>query len=507
MAEVETGRSGSGGVEAVAVADAKASRAAALRTRAEANLWWAGPAAVLLLVAAAHLPTLNDYFFGDDFPELAPVAHASGFRYLQDVLTLQGETRFWRLLTRLAVLAEHRAFGLSAGPYHAVNLAVHLGNVLLAYLVARSFTRRTGVALVAALAFGLTPAHAVSVAWITALNRLLHTFFFLLTLLLLRRALVGSRVHHGWLAAAVAVFLVDVLTDEVVVAFVPVLLAWAWLVRFRTDRDVRRLAAATAPFIVVGLAVAAAAVAPQLGTQEVSRSEYGLGLHMVRNLWIYLGRLALPVGTPTPDAFGLLHRVAGLAVAALGLLYLRRGPDAARFLVVWCLLALLPFTLWVNLTAPRYTYLASVPFSIGLAWLGGEALRRADRRLGPLTAPAAAGALAVLVLFFAWRTGQENGGQAFAADRYRVLVTELQQALPEPEAGSTIYITDGIWTDRWDNVVWLRDVAATLYGNGSTISNVEGPCVPDLRRDGPVYTFRYRDRRLVPLEPAAARCR
>ncbi|HEY8489494.1 MAG TPA: hypothetical protein VIO14_00735, partial [Dehalococcoidia bacterium] len=432
---------------------------AGLRARAAAHLWWAGPAAVLLLVAAAHLPTLNDYFFGDDFPELAPVASTGSLDYLRDVLTFQGESRFWRLLTRVVFLAEYRAFGLDPAPYHAVNLAIHLGNVLLVYALARGLTGRTGVALVAALAFGVTPAHAVSVAWITTLNRLLHTFFFLLTLLLLRRALMGPTVRRGWLAAAAGACLLALLTDEVVVAFLPVVPAYAWLVRFGRGRDVRGLLAVTAPFAVLGAAAAAAAVLPQLGEEALAEEAYGPGPHVLRNLALYLARLAVPAVPVRPDALGPFPAAVALGVAGLGAYVLVRGPAAARFLAAWCLLALLPFTLWEDLPAPRYLYLASVPFLTGLAWLGGEAVRRAERALGPPALPAAAGVLAALFLILAWRTAVENGGQAFAAERYRVLVTGLRQALPAPEPGSTIYITNGVWTDRWDNSEWLPDVA------------------------------------------------
>ncbi|HEY8489883.1 MAG TPA: hypothetical protein VIO14_02715, partial [Dehalococcoidia bacterium] len=279
-----------------------------------------------------------------------------------------------------------------------------------------------------------------------------------------------------------------------------------WLARFARTRDVRGFLAVAAPFVVVGAAGAALAVLPQWGREALGDESYGLGLHALRNLVLYLARLAVPLVTVRPDALNPLPLAASAAVAALGLWAAVRGPDMARFLALWCLLALLPFTLWEDLPAPRYLYLASVPFFTGAAWLGAEALRRAQERAGGPAAVAALGGLAAVLLLFAWRTAEENGGQAFAAERYRVLVTELRRTLPAPEPGSTIYVTHGIWTDRWDNAAWLPDVAATLYDNGSTLVNVEGPCVREPAAGRPVHVLRHEAGRLRPVPRDRAAC-
>ena len=99
----------------------------------------------------------------------------------------------WHPVTWLSHMIDVTVFGLAPGPAHAVNLALHVANVLLLFAF---FVRTTGAAgrsaVVAAL-FAVHPLHVESVAWISERKDVLSTFFGLLHAARVRRSTPGSR--------------------------------------------------------------------------------------------------------------------------------------------------------------------------------------------------------------------------------------------------------------------------------------------------------------------------
>src|SRR5438128_2503233 len=76
----------------------------------------------------------------------------------------------WHPLTTIAYLVERQLFGLkNAGPYHAVNLALHLINTVLLLVVLDRMTRQLWPSAIVAALFALHPLHVESVAWISEL--------------------------------------------------------------------------------------------------------------------------------------------------------------------------------------------------------------------------------------------------------------------------------------------------------------------------------------------------
>ena len=89
----------------------------------------------------------------------------------------------WQPLTSLSHMLDCQWFGLRPGPPHLVNLAFHLANTLLLFLLLQRLTGpRWRSAFVAAL-FALHPLHVESVAWVSERKDVLSAFFFMLTLL------------------------------------------------------------------------------------------------------------------------------------------------------------------------------------------------------------------------------------------------------------------------------------------------------------------------------------
>lgn len=104
-------------------------------------------------------------------------------------LFFAGANEYYRPLVVVSYTINAFLGGLTPGPFHAVNVALHISNSLLVYWLATVLLaeREDGewAALIAALFFLLTPLNSEAVTWISARPDLLCTFFFLLALILL----------------------------------------------------------------------------------------------------------------------------------------------------------------------------------------------------------------------------------------------------------------------------------------------------------------------------------
>ena len=86
-------------------------------------------------------------------------------------------------LTTLVYALEYNLFKDNAKPYHLLNLIFHLLNVFLVFIFLKKITKRSEIAFVAAMLFGIHPMHVESVAWISELKDVMYTFFFLMSVL------------------------------------------------------------------------------------------------------------------------------------------------------------------------------------------------------------------------------------------------------------------------------------------------------------------------------------
>ena len=306
-----------------------------------------GVGAAFLTAAGAiffvHLPVLSHYFFGDDFVPLADIASRSTPRYIADLFLLRDETPNWRFLTGLFYLATYKTFGLNAFPFLLVSVVVHIGTAGLIFALLRKIMNAVWPAFMAALFFGLTSAAVPTVGQVTAFNNVLGGFLLMLSIALLYEGLDRERLRY-WGAASVVSFAAAIGANEsiAVLAPVPALIA-LWHVAQKDDwwrerATLRTLALVSAPYAVIG--GAALLAFGVCGCTAAGGSNYGLGSHMIDNLWIYLGRLLYPVGMEPLGEPGLAHLVAGLALAGVSVAALVRGPGLARFAAAFLLLAL-----------------------------------------------------------------------------------------------------------------------------------------------------------------------
>ena len=203
----------------------------------------AGALAVALLTLAVYWPARENGFVWDDWSVVAAIG-ASGLRdpahWREALLTPPGDYAvLFRPVPVFSYMLQLWAGQVDPDPFHAVNLALHAGNVflltLVAWLVLGDGMPQVGSGARAALAglcglvYGLHPALSEPAIWISARPDLLLTTFVCF-------ALIADRAlrDFGW-GRALGVgtcFLLALLCKETAIGLVPALpllhLALAW---------------------------------------------------------------------------------------------------------------------------------------------------------------------------------------------------------------------------------------------------------------------------------------
>jgi protein O-mannosyl-transferase len=95
----------------------------------------------------------------------------------------------WHPITWISHMIDVEVFGLEPRGHHTVNVALHLLNVALLFVVLRRLTNDAAPSLFVAALFALHPANVESVAWIAQRKTLLSTLFALLS--------IGSYASHA----------------------------------------------------------------------------------------------------------------------------------------------------------------------------------------------------------------------------------------------------------------------------------------------------------------------
>lgn len=186
-------------------------------------------AGLLGLTALVYAHGLDGEF---QFDDLHTVELNQSIRHFDDALRNVTLTRVLlgkRVLTDVTFAVNASLFGPAPLSFHATNLAIHLGAVLLAYFLARRVLAlcgrggREGVALTVAALFALHPVQTQAVAYVSQRGESLASLLALASLLLLLRSEAGGtrRAAAGQYALAFVCFALALAAKTVVYA-VPV---------------------------------------------------------------------------------------------------------------------------------------------------------------------------------------------------------------------------------------------------------------------------------------------
>ena len=396
-------------------ADARMPAPPPLRTRiARRGVLPSGGALLLgALVVAVYLPALRAGFVWDDsiLVNESVVHEWSGLWNIWfSPADIEREAHYWPVVYTSFWL-EHKLWGLAPLGYHAVNVLLHLVNVLLIWRLLGRLAA-PGAWTVAAV-FAVHPLHVESVAWVIERKDVLSALFYLTAALTWIRFTEAPR--PGRYLLALGLFTAGLLSKSIVVTLPAALLIWHWWQAGRITRtDLTRLA----PFFAVALAVTAADLA-----FYSSREPLALGYSLVervliaaRALWFYAGKLLWPTDLiviyplweiSAADRVAWTYVLGAAALAALlwfGRERFGRGPLAGVLFFAVTLSPVLGFVdygyMQFSLVADRFQYLAGLgvlAVLVGAAAQGASRLQASRKRL-------AAGGLAVVLALLGAQT-------------------------------------------------------------------------------------------------------
>jgi tetratricopeptide (TPR) repeat protein len=312
----------------------------------------------------------------------------------------------WIPLTWLSLMLDAEIFGAAAGGFHLVNVAIHIANTVLLFLVLRRYSEATWRSFFVAALFGLHPLHVESVAWVTERKDVLSTLFWMLTMLAYARYVEPGRGGRAASYIALLTLYALGLTAKpmlVTLPFVLLLMDYWPLQRLWPagsppkngsqtpgGTDVSRLVLEKAPlFILSGLSCIMTFVAQKSGGAVARFGMFPFGQRVANALVSYAGYI-LKMFRPVGLAAYYPHlgvELAGWKVAVSMALLLAVTSAVIllrqrRYLLVgwlWYVGTLLPVIGLVQVggqaMADRYTYVPLIGLFVMLVWLVGDIVR------------------------------------------------------------------------------------------------------------------------------------
>ncbi|MEK7693009.1 MAG: hypothetical protein AAB349_02360 [Chloroflexota bacterium] len=446
------------------------------------------------LVVGIHIPTMHYYFFGDDFLVLGDVRTRTFPSYMRDVIFLRDLTPNWRPLTMLVYWGEFKAFGFNALPWRIVNLSLHVATVLVLYTLVLSLTKRVFVALGAALIFGVSASAVHTVTYITAFPHVFSQFLLMTSLCTLHRYVEGGERRAAWYWTSFTLFILGFLANEGGVVMGAVLFVYYTAYSLARRRDILDFTIKMAPF-----GIASALLVSGLsgcGCQGVDAGFYGVGWHIPRETWIYMSRLAYPVGAIRLEPTAM-EWVWGSVVIGFAIFFLIRGPHIARFAAVGLVIGVMPYVPGKIWTATRYSYMATPFFAILVAVSAGFVHHYATKLYKPAAHVLAAMALVAVGGLYSWQTIHQTQPFLRATDRWQLLADDLRANYDQVPPGTTIYVIDdeGLWSNPFWQPTWMTSVGRALYGKDVSVRALPSDDLVRLRKsvNGQLYVVQLDD--------------
>jgi len=194
----------------------------------------------------------------------------------------------WHPLTWMSHALDVSLFRLNPAGHHFTNVAIHITNVVLLFLILMWATNRLAPSLFVAALFALHPINVESVGWIAERKNVLCTLFFFLTLW-----------AYGWYAkrpsckrylAVAALFLAGLASKPMVITlpFVLLLLDYWPLRRDEAGKTWAQLAIEKIPLFALSAASAIITMhAQQSGGAVRSTTEFSLGVRLANAVYAY----------------------------------------------------------------------------------------------------------------------------------------------------------------------------------------------------------------------------
>jgi len=294
-----------------------------------------------------------------------------------------GYSANWHPLTWFSHMLDWQLFGNNAGGHHLINLAFHIANTLLLFIVLKQMTSALWQSAFVAALFALHPLHVESVAWVSERKDVLSTFFWILTMWAYLRYVRQPKISSYLLI--VIFFSLGLMSKPMLVTlpFVLLLLDYWPLERFGR-RTVFYLVQEKIPFFVLSAALSAVTFLVQRGGKAMIAFTSLPLKYRILNSFLscieYIEKMFWPsklavfyphIGRNISVLYSIIS--AGLLLAATVLVI--RFAKNHRYLLTgwfWYLGTLVPVIGIVQVgtqgMADRYTYITLTGLFIIIAW-------------------------------------------------------------------------------------------------------------------------------------------
>lgn len=503
---------------------------------------------ITIVTAAVYSGVWSGGFLRDDFPVITENPWITSPGYIPEIFSstlwafyqgdfITGTSNYYRPVMHLLLMCSYNLFGTDPAGYHGVNLAFHILNAILVFLIAsavlrpdnaeRDDNRLAILPLAAALLFALHPASAEPVVWVAAIGELSFTFFFLLAFYLFM--LNGQGRGRVFYIASILVYIIALFSKETATVIAPLFMLYGISERRPVLPAIRR----GAPYLIaagVFVLIRSKIVGPLSAEHAMSGFQYLLSVITLTAQ--YVEKLIFPFGIRlyypfrAPESFSdiISHELFVLFIAAAAVAFwLIRGSyrRTVAFFLLWISMALAPPILMVKyiqgewVFASRYLYFSIAGLSILAAYGLGRALRER-----PLRAVYYAVALIVLVPFAIesaragrfwtdefsfWKKAAEDApmsptthaslGVAYAERKmYADAIREYEEALKIAPDSAGVYSNLGV---AYYNVKDL-DRAIQMFGKALSYSKGESRAASLNTRIGLLYLEKGAPERAIP---------
>jgi Tfp pilus assembly protein PilF len=376
--------------------------------------WW-GIATVLALTFAVYTPTLRYQFVHDDRGQIVENPAVHSWHAVPTYFTAQVWAavmpeelgNYYRPLFLLWLRVNDVMFGNQAWGWHLTTVLAHVLTTLLVYLLACRLGIGRDVSLLAALIFGLHPAHIEAVAWVSGVTEPLLGILLIASFLAYLQSRAAGPHALKWRVISLVLFALAMLEKETALILPGLLLVYEWIFGMEWGRpfDVRRFATWSAeafgkiwPYLFLIALYVSARIYALKGFNHVVAplSTIQLMFTWPSLVWFWFRHLIWPASLSTfydfpavlhPTLTNFILPAIFDVVVGVVLFACARGSRPAAFFAVWLVLPLIPL---LNLRVfvandfahDRYLYLPSVGLAVLIAMLLKEMCWGPPRWLG-----------------------------------------------------------------------------------------------------------------------------
>lgn len=314
----------------------------------------------------------------------------------------------WHPLTWISLMLDCQLFGVNPGASHWVNVAWHVVNTILLFILLDRLTGALWRSAIVAALFALHPLHVESVAWISERKDVLSTCIALLTLFAYVQyvhELKGQSRRSGtWFMLALVLFALGLMAKPMLVTlpFVMLLLdywplqrvenaGWrtffspqfGWLVREKWACFILVVASCLITLHAQQHAVASLKGLPLNVRIMLAAESYCWYLEKI--FWPARLGFLYPLHLGRPALLPFIGSCLLLLIISVAVILMARRRPFVLMGWLWFLGTLVPVIGLVQVgmqsTADRYSYVPSIGLSIGIIWFGYELVDRSRPKL------------------------------------------------------------------------------------------------------------------------------